>query len=1624
MMSSAVTGGDPNPLVSLFRSCVVRVDDEDGFRGTGFFVAPERVVTCGHVVHSAPGLRVRWQGAVIPVAGVVAVPPVAEVADRAGYPLPDVAVLELGAGSEGHPCVLLGDRQPALGGPGLYLAGFTAEHGPDPELTGATAEFETLVTEGPVSFFKLKRGQVRHGYSGAPLLDLESGSVAAVCESTRDAGRDLGGFAVPTPVVAEALPMVAAANREFHGRDGRWREAAEQERVLEADRRGERGRLGLRDPVVPLPPDVKASAAVLLRPRHAVVGFTGREQLLDDVATWCEREQPGGEPLGLWLVTGGGGYGKTRLAVQACLDAQARGWTAGLLPVEAGEAKLAALAEWPGRLLIAIDYAETRPDLIRHLVEEVTARTPRPPVRVLLLVRRRAARDQMLDLLNDQQEEHLGVLLARAPVSRLDESASEVDRAGLFRRASADFAALAGAVPGEVRVPQLRAGHFARPLYVLTAAYLEQTGAGADVEDLGEAGLLRALLDGHEADYWERWDQRLGLHLDSAGRRVAVALATLLTPADDTEAAAACALIPHVRPDPERLIAIARWLARLYPLPRDAGQQAIGALEPDRLGEVLAGDVLREHPGLLAAATEVTSERQLSRMLTVVGRIASEDQVIRDQLRAILNDHLADFFQRAFTTTSSDELLAAVVTAMRISRPAQGALATADRFPREVPAWMRGLVAEVAQLAADGLRVRALTDPGTLPDLAGSLNNLGVRLGEAGRREEALAPTTEAVTIRRQLAQDSPATYLPDLAMSLNNLGVRLSGAGRREEALAATAEAVTIRRQLAQDSPATYLPDLAMSLNNLGADLGEAGRREEALAPTTEAVTIRRQLAQDSPATYLPDLAMSLNNLGVRLGEAGRREEALAATAEAVTIRRQLAQDSPATYLPDLAMSLNNLGADLGEAGRREEALAPTTEAVTIRRQLAQDSPATYLPDLAMSLNNLGVRLGEAGRREEALAATAEAVTTYRRLAQDSPAYLPDLAGSLNNLGVRLGEAGRREEALAPTTEAVTIRRQLAQDSPAYLPDLAGSLNNLGVRLGEAGRREEALAPTTEAVTIRRQLAQDSPATYLPDLAGSLNNLGVRLGEAGRREEALAPTTEAVTIRRQLAQDSPATYLPDLAMSLNNLGVRLSGAGRREEALAATAEAVTIRRQLAQDSPATYLPDLAMSLNNLGADLGEAGRREEALAPTTEAVTIRRQLAQDSPATYLPDLAMSLNNLGVRLGEAGRREEALAATTEAVTTYRQLAQDSPATYLPDLAMSLNNLGVRLSEAGQREEAGQLFAEFLQAWADVPLGAGHILLARARWLDRDDRTADTASDLISAAAAFAEAADLFHRGQARRELRSLREREPDIVDQAWDRAAGPMPTWLRYPATADAEAVITWIATPDWTASQAYLKDHSAALLTDQAEADLEHLIDDNPGRTELQEHLWLLKQARTQGIDIAYAAYIAGLQTSRLTRVLQAWIETPSWDSSRQFAVTRQDELLQHQTAEILDVSGALQPGDRVLRLHRGLLACARSTGIDDAYQLLSDASKHQAIFDSADPVGRADFRLALARMRSGQSSDDPEGHFQLALAAMQTGQADEAWTALVNCAANSAPYEQRDFARRLTLATASRRT
>ncbi|MEU4884896.1 MULTISPECIES: trypsin-like peptidase domain-containing protein [Streptomyces] len=210
------------PLEAVLRDCTVLLRDGAGKAvGSGFFVAPEQVLTAAHVVGAAHGrLRAHWNGITADVSGIGWQEP-EECSTEGRWGLPDLALLRLpGAAVAGHPCVLLGDGRC---GRRLLIEGYTRDldggHAPDSVRT----ELDTVRPVGRWGVLRLASGIVDDGMSGGPVLDLESGQVVGVTKAQRQGpGLGLGGVAVGVDALAEVRPELFAENRRFHHRDRRW----------------------------------------------------------------------------------------------------------------------------------------------------------------------------------------------------------------------------------------------------------------------------------------------------------------------------------------------------------------------------------------------------------------------------------------------------------------------------------------------------------------------------------------------------------------------------------------------------------------------------------------------------------------------------------------------------------------------------------------------------------------------------------------------------------------------------------------------------------------------------------------------------------------------------------------------------------------------------------------------------------------------------------------------------------------------------------------------------------------------------------------------------------------------------------------------------------------------------------------------------------------------------------------------------------------------------------------------------------------------------------------------------------------------------------------------------------
>lgn len=966
---------------------------------------------------------------------------------------------------------------------------------------GLTADRYVVAVDGPAPVPRADGRSPWGGLSGAGLLCGPDGALLAGVVTEAPAGWGEGRLAAVPAYVLHADPEFRRVLVKYGGRAGlepvEWCALAE-----------------------PAPHGTAGSPAGLLPARRAVVPFRGRSGLLDTLTGWAD-----GGGARVCLVHGPGGSGKTRLAHElgerlargAGREAAATGW-AVVWPVPGAGANL--LADLSGAavpLLVVLDYAETRPTELDALLEVCARHGGGTALRILVLAR--SAGEwwrRPRQITGAAQDVADNAVVIELPT--LEPHAG--GRAEAYREAVDAFAGALGSVAGQHAHPWTALAHalptrdpggpeFGTALNLHMTALADLLDAADAAKSRPEAAAQGAGLDPedrivqHEERYWTATAREQGLLPGLSGQTLAdaVAAATVLSPVAAGDGPRLMARVPALADQPlDRRRAVAGWIGAIYPAA--TADLAWRGLEPDRVAERFLGRHLLWDPAFLDALADGIEPERAERLLAYYARAAAHqvfDGSLDEPLAAACARHSALLGPAAIEVATSIERPAPLLDALdRVAAHPGAGLADLARLADALPQASHVLAGTAVRLTArtvGELRRAARDDPALfLPALAGSLNNLCVRLGQLGLREEALAAVGEAVQVYQELAEARPDAHLPDLAMSLSNLAVGLGGLGRREEALAAINEAVRIRHALARARPEAYLPDLATSLNSLSVELGELGRGEEGLAAIDEAVRIRRALARARPGAHRPDLAADLNNLANRLTQVGAREEGLAAIDEAVAIYRELTEARPDAFRPDLAAGLGNLSVALGRLGRSREALAAADESARIYRDLAHARPEAFLPKLAASLNNLSVDLAQLDRCEEGLAAATESVRIHRALAEARPGtHLADLATSLSNQSIQFGLLDRREEGLTAVNQAVQIYRALARDRPdAYLTDLAASLHNLAADLGELGRRQEALAAITEAVEIRRELARTRPTVYQVVLDQSLHVLAL----------------------------------------------------------------------------------------------------------------------------------------------------------------------------------------------------------------------------------------------------------------------------------------------------------------------------------------------------------------------------------------------------------------------------------------------------------------------------------------------------------------------------------------------------
>lgn len=1063
----------------------------------------------------------------------------------------------------------------------------------------------------------------------------------------------------------------------------------------------------------PLPPAAPlTSPAALLEAHRAVVPFRGRTKLLDDLVTWCGK--PG---LGVQLVHGPGGQGKTRLAhhLAARLDGR---WSTAWLDPGAAKDRVGVFTDAAVPLLVVVDYAETRTDQVAALLEAAWRRPGFKPFKLLLLARtdgdwwaglRRRSR-HIRDALDVNAGTHALEPLEPLPRGQVKAYRQAVNcLAGALRRVEGlsthDWHAAAAHLTASASNSVTGLGTDAvLTLHMLALADLLDTagpktspaGTSAAPRGAARAGppTVESRLLEHEEQYWEAAAQRhgRGLRFDTLLDALAALLLCGAVQAEQVDVV--LRRVPSLAgQSADSLLGVRDWVAAVYP-PTGAG--VCGSLRPDRLAEAFLRKRLEAQPALAEQLVRGITEEQATRLLTLYTRAAAHPPYtgrFDAQLTGLCLRHPDVLGGAAIEVATQverpDPLLDALVGLADdpATAPAE-LLRLADRLPRPTRR-LTSFALKVMQRLVDWHRQRALEDPSRVADLAFQSRRLGTRLVDAGHTQQAYETARESLPLLRRLAQEDPQNFQTEFAACLQNLAVVLTSLGRLEEAVFPAHHAVRLYRRAARWDGGDSLPQLAVALDTVSHIEGDLGRSGEALAANKEAVALRRTLLDERGAAFRPDLAAALNNEANWLRQAGRPREALKAAREATRMYQALSQERPDAHLAHLAMASGTLSACLTSTGQYKQALTAAEKAGAIRRELAREQPEVFLPDLALSLNSLAISHDDLGNRDEALAAATEAVDIYTSLVARAPqAHRERLAMSLNTLAVQLGNAGRSPEAVTAARQAVDLYRNLAASNPrAYKADLAMALTNLADSLAETGATDEALKAARDAVTLYQPLATQYPQTHEPDLCGALNTYALILKATCQLEEALKGFDEAIRISRGLARSSPSAQpLRLLATALLNKAVCLSAMQQPQDALAAAEESISIFRGLMRGEEEAYAQLIVTPLHARRLLLVRLGRTDEALAALEETVRARGNIPAQNAAqrtTYVEELTL----LGSQWVQRGRYGAAVEPLRLAVAHCRELVQEDAERHRLPLIEALLPLGTALTHTGLREEA-------------------------------------------------------------------------------------------------------------------------------------------------------------------------------------------------------------------------------------------------------------------------------------------------------------------------------------------------
>ncbi len=200
-------------LTGLLQQCTVLIRVGSSKAGTGFFIRPNVILTCNHVIEDSLtdeiNIDVIWQDNVAVNATLLSYSKELDLALLSvSYDNSPYVSIESG--------IEIGDK--------LYVYGYPSEtlraYGNYSKGDSISLEFEGF-SRSPL-LMKLKNGQVVSGFSGAPLLNQRTGGVCGVMRLTRGESNNIGGRAIQISSALKYFNKMLNKQEYFNHENKQW----------------------------------------------------------------------------------------------------------------------------------------------------------------------------------------------------------------------------------------------------------------------------------------------------------------------------------------------------------------------------------------------------------------------------------------------------------------------------------------------------------------------------------------------------------------------------------------------------------------------------------------------------------------------------------------------------------------------------------------------------------------------------------------------------------------------------------------------------------------------------------------------------------------------------------------------------------------------------------------------------------------------------------------------------------------------------------------------------------------------------------------------------------------------------------------------------------------------------------------------------------------------------------------------------------------------------------------------------------------------------------------------------------------------------------------------------------